>query len=507
MATTKADLPTPIHPLVNHEATSASEPLHHYQQPPIHHLPPEVLCAVFLPLAVCYRDLFRARMVCKYWVEVIDSTPELWTSVSNGLHSELQAMIIRNSGNQLLEVDYNECYWLGDSKREHKIAKYAWLMKPTASRWHTLTYHQWQGEIWPLSLPLHNLQRIDMKVLAPNSQRSTLDAPKLLYVNINHVALDLSSLSRLQFLILQAVDCNLDELTAVLRTSPGLKELSLKQMSPRIGTRGLPSSYMSKIHLPQLRNLHISGVLAESSSFLLDRIKAPSLEIFNAFVDDPSDVAAHTQLCEAAGRHLGTFPLPKSQKANFKIATWRFTIDCGIGERIFTIVNRSWDGANGRQAILASIASMTERIDSRTREEITSLEISCHYDDECGECLRIVHLLFPRIDQIFVEDRKTRETQVLSVIQHLSLPSQLGLTAEWLFPKLAKLDLCLRGSTSTDIGNRMVELAERRKEIGQAVEITELRIQVGFGKIDPSAVEILSQSVTQFELVPVGGPA
>ncbi|KAG9036563.1 hypothetical protein FS837_001647 [Tulasnella sp. UAMH 9824] len=172
-----------------------------------------------------------------------------------------------------------------------------------------------------------------------------------------------------------------------------------------------------------------------------------------------------------------------------------------LGDRYIKITNFTWTGANGTQAMLASIASAIEHIDSRTCNEITTLRISCQNHNGCGECLRIVHLHFPRIGHIFVKDGGTHDYHVVPAIQLLSLPSQLGTTEGWLLPKLAKLDLCLRGSTSTDIGNRIVELVKRRKEAEEMVDITELRIKVGFGEIDPNAVEILSQSVTHFEFV------
>ncbi|KAG8910777.1 hypothetical protein FRC00_007571 [Tulasnella sp. 408] len=515
MPITEVDSPTSSRLLVHHGAASVSDPLHHYEQPPIRRLPLEVLREVFLPLGVCYKYLFCARMVCKYWAKVIDSTPELWTWVTNWLHPKLQAMIIRNSGNQLLEVEYTEWYW---EEHPEKLAEYARLMKPTASRWHTLTYRQSRGSesnSWPLSLPLHNFERIEMKGLPTNYQRPTLDAPKLQYVDINYGSVNLRYLSGLRVLTLQSTDCTLNELTIVLRASPGLTELSLKQMYLDIGAEGLPNSYMNKIHLSQLHNLHISGAPARSGSFLLERIDAPSLELLNARVAFPTDAASQTQLCEAAGRQLGRFPLPKNQKTQVVIATRSWGIECGIGERRILIGDVTWVGADTRQAMPASIASLMRQLDRRTCEEVTSLKISCEYEDDCRECLRIVHLHFPRIvhlhfpriDQILVDDefQGMREIQVVPAIQHLSLPSQLGLTGEWLFPKLTKLRLYLPGPTTKDIGNGIVEVVKRRKEAEQTVEITELRIEVGSGEIDPRTVEILSQSVTRFEVVPIGG--
>ncbi|KAG8960651.1 hypothetical protein FRC00_014457 [Tulasnella sp. 408] len=511
MLTAQVNSTAPKDPPATHETKAALEPSHHSQRPPIYGLPPEVLHLVFLPGAGFYHghytQLFRSRMACKYWAEVIDSTPELWKFISNRFHPELQAMIIRNSGNQLLDMVYDETCWKGDPEKEDKMAAFAYLMKPSATRWRTLAYCQAddsEGDTWPLSLPLYNLKRIHIDGLAWSDERPTLDAPKLRYVDIRRCSVNLGSLSGLQILILEFTSSTLNELMDILRASPGLQELSLNQMILEIGTEGLPNPHMSKIHLPQLRNLYISGALAESSSFLLDRIEAPNLEIVNAFVDGPSDAAVHTQLCEAAGRHLGAFPLPKKQKAQVTILIRGSELSLAIGERIINIYNPTWawDGANGTQAILSSIYTAIDHLDSRTCEEVTILDIECQHDEETGECLRIAHSRFPRIDHILVEDERADDALVGSVVQHLSSVSQLGSTEEWLLPKLAKLRLQLYvGSTSRAIGNRIVELVKRRKEAEQTREITELEIGITYGNMDPSAVEILSQSVTKFHII------
>ncbi|KIO23655.1 hypothetical protein M407DRAFT_244697 [Tulasnella calospora MUT 4182] len=98
-----------------------------------------------------------------------------------------------------------------------------------------------------------------------------------------------------------------------------------------------------------------------------------------------------------------------------------------------------------------------------------------------------------------------RKTELGLVIQHLSSPSQVGLGEEWLFPKLAKLELHLSCLTNSDVGDRFVELFRRRREAERTEEITHFRITIFFGRIDTSMVEILRQSVMLLDLTVVGG--
>ncbi|KIO33416.1 hypothetical protein M407DRAFT_3968 [Tulasnella calospora MUT 4182] len=112
----------------------------------INSLPPEVLYDIFLPVAGFYLGhytrLLRLRVVCKYWKEVIDSTPGLWMAIKLELHPELQAMIIRNSRNHPLNVLWDETIWNNDPAKKAKIAAFSTLMEPSASRWQSLNYRR-----------------------------------------------------------------------------------------------------------------------------------------------------------------------------------------------------------------------------------------------------------------------------------------------------------------------------------------------------------------------------
>ncbi|KAG8922546.1 hypothetical protein FRC00_007307 [Tulasnella sp. 408] len=499
MPTTEAEPPTPNSLSVNRETRAPLDLLHHFHPSPIHSLPPEVLHLVFLPFVGEYSRLLHLRLVCKYWAEVIDSTAELWKVISNKFHPGLQAMIIRNSGNHLLDVEYDQTWWKSDPEEEDKMAAFAWLIESAASRWQALIYRQAddsRSDTWPLSLPLHNLERIKINGLARSDQHPTLDAPKLSSVHVSRYSLDWRSLSGLRALNLESTDSTLDELTVILHASPDLQDLSLQQTLLEDGTEGFLNSSLKKIRLPRLCSLDISGARALSTLFLLSRIEAPGLRMFWVDVDDLTDAADCTQICEAAGRYIGALPLLNNQDVQAQIRFNRSEMLFGCGSRTIMIQNPPWTGANGAQAKLACIAAAMKHLDSRTCEEITDLYVSCP-DDASGECLRLVHSRFPRIVQIVGQpDLGTTDT----FLQHLSSPSQLGSAEEWLFPKLAKLQLYFSGFTDTDMGSRLAELVKRRKEAEGTGEITEVSIIISFGVINGSALEILKQSLAGVQI-------
>ncbi|KIO23656.1 hypothetical protein M407DRAFT_214159 [Tulasnella calospora MUT 4182] len=333
MDPTEAASTTPQNLHINHETRTALELVQYNQRRHINSLPPEILHVVFLPVRRFDREyytcLFTSRMVCKYWMEVIDSTPKLWNSISSRLDPELQAMIMQNSRNRLLVVEYNETVWDSrDRQREKKKAVFESLMKPSASRW----------QVW----------------------------------NIAH------------------------------RT-------------------------------------------------------APSLETLNVKVRQTHDTEDFTQLCEAAGRHIGTSPLPQDQNAQVLIRAQNLDMIFSIGGRSIIIWKPTWIGANGVRGSPAYIASAMK-------------PWTAGFLNKSGSCI-----------------------------------FQVGLGEEWLLPKLAKLELHLSCLTDSDVGDSFVELFRRRREAEQTEEITQLRITIFFGKIDPSIVEILRQSVTLFDLIVVRG--
>ncbi|KAG8919695.1 hypothetical protein FRC00_011009 [Tulasnella sp. 408] len=287
----------------------------------------------------------------------------------------------------------------------------------------------------------------------------------------------------------------------ILRASPSLRSLSLEKLQLPVGRNGFPDSSTNKTILPQLRTLHIEGASMESIPFLLDQIEVPSLKTVRVEIGYLSETLDYPQLCGSAGRHIGAFLLPEDRdRSHLLIGVWDGWMSLGVGQQRTLICESTWSRTIEPQAKLACITSAMKRMDDRAREEIKVLDLDCTNTEDIGEYLRIVHSHFSRIDQILVRDKKKDRADVDTVLQRLSSPSHLGLWEEWLLPNLTKLQLDLHRSTSANLGDRIVELLTSRKATEGIEEITELKIVVAKGAIDPSTVELLRQSLVLFHL-------
>ncbi|KAG9031123.1 hypothetical protein FS837_003096 [Tulasnella sp. UAMH 9824] len=446
---------------------------------------------------------FSSSSSFQYWKEVIDSTPELWTRISSVFHPKLQEMILQNSRNQHLYVVYEDGNdWDTNPDKEENLAAFESMVEPLACRWKALKYYQGSSANNDrlVSLPMPNLTCIQIDGAPWRDQPITLDAPKLSDVHVSNCSLNWKYLSGLRDLSLRNTDPTLNTLMTILRASPGLRSLSLEKMSLDVEPNGFPDS-MSKILLPQLHTLRIERGSTQSTSFLLDWIEAPSLETVRVEIGYRNASDDFTKLCESAGRHMGAFPLADSgNRFHLIIEVWDWEMSLGVGQQRILIWKSTWSRTIAPQVKLAYIASAVKRMNDGAREEVKVLDLACTNTEDIGEYLRIVHSHFPRIDQILVRDKRSDRADVDTFLQLLSSPSHLGLSEEWLLPNLTKLQLDLHRSIAANLGGRIVELLKSRTAIEGIEEITELRIVVAKGAIDPSTVELLRQSLVLFHL-------
>ncbi|KIO15617.1 hypothetical protein M407DRAFT_34795, partial [Tulasnella calospora MUT 4182] len=457
-------------PISNLHANNESKAIRgHTQQNQltINSLPPEVLCDIFLPVAGFYLGhytrLLPLRVVCKYWKEVIDSTPGLWMAIKLELHPELQAMILRNSRNHPLNVLWDETTWNNDPAKKAKIAAFSTLMEPSASRWQSLNYRRGltsESDIWILALPLHNVQVIEIDAPSWSYRCHTLDAPKLSYVNVTRFYLNWRSLSGLQVLILNLTNPTLNELMAMLQASPELNHLSLENTWLQVESEDQAPT-PSKVFLPHLTCLRISRASTQSICLLLDSMETSNLQGFAVAVQYHVEPEDCTPLCKSAARYIGAFPLPQdNEQALVLIRVWRREIEFGLRRRRIAIRNDTWDHGNGPQDRLAYLASVTNYMDSRACREVKILDLSCREHEEIGGYLRTIHSRFPQINQILL---KEKQNDIAVAFQHLSSPLQLELAEEWLLPKLTKLELDLGSSTDARLIDIVAQLVMKRK--------------------------------------------
>ncbi|KAG8915539.1 hypothetical protein FRC01_003625, partial [Tulasnella sp. 417] len=499
----QAESTTQNHLCASDEEKRALECFIRNQKLPVNSLPPELLHAVVRHVGGFYlgqyTQLLGLRVVCKYWKDVIDSTPELWMAIKTQLHPELQAMIIRNSRNQRLSVWYDETVRKNDPAGEVKMATFSSLVEPLASRWEWLTYLQdprSESASRILSLPLHHLRRIDVLRLGWPGRQHPFDAPQLSYVNINRFSLNWRSLSGLQVLILKATNIALNELMAVLHASPDLRDLSLQQLGLEV--RSADALTSSKIILPHLSSLKFYRNPTQQICLLLDSMETSSLQTF--VVAEPYRIESEicNSLCKSAARYIGAFPPPRGdEEARIWILASMRDFNFGLGERKIIIRNYRLGHGNGPQNRLSYLTSVVECLDSRMCREMKILELCCREHDEIGDYLRTIHSHFPQIDQLLLE---SNGFGIIAAVQHLDSPLQSDSTGGWLLPKLTKLKLDLRDSTDAGLVDAVAQLVVKRKAAEGVEEITGLSITSSPGGISLGMVEFFRQSVASFEL-------
>ncbi|KAG8909052.1 hypothetical protein FRC01_007174 [Tulasnella sp. 417] len=439
-------------------------------------------------------------------MEVIDSTPELWTSISDRLRLELQTMIIQKSRHHLLDVVYGGSVLGRDPEWVQRIGAFELLMEPEASRWQALEYYRISQRMdnWLMPLPLHSLRSIQVTASTSDDECPALDAPKLSHVVGNTCTFNRISLSGLYVLILYDTNLALNRLMVILRASPGLQELSLQKAPLTVEDEGFLNSFTNKVALPQLRALHVDRAYVQSTSFLLDWIEAPGLETFKVVIQCAGDATYRTHLSESVGHHIGAYPPPKDQKqARASIEVLDREMRISIGEEKIAIWWLYLNKEDRPRIKLSCISSAINSMDSRVCEEVKVLNLACWDSQEAGEYLRIAHSRFPQINHVTLKVGESDVPDVGALLRYLSSPSELGSEEEWPLPKLTKLELDLRRSNETDLAESIMEIVEQRKAIEQTKEIIELRVTTAAGSMDPSTVEVLRQSVMLFNLIEI----
>ncbi|KAG8929974.1 hypothetical protein FRC01_003451 [Tulasnella sp. 417] len=489
------------------EAWSAQALSEHHQTLAIKNLPQEVLEVMFSEEAASpwgdYQPLFCLRAVCKDWMEIIDSTPDLWRAIKSIFHPEFQAMILRNSRKRTLFVTYDERLWTTDPSGEEKMEAFASLMRPTADRWRELKYYPvWNSKSagWMLSLPFHNLHRLDVQGDGLIAHRQPLDAPKLQTLAVTHGSLQWRSFSGLISLILEQTDATLNDFVAVLQASPGLYYLSLKKTWLKLEAEDPQDAAISKILLPKLHHLFVYRSSARSLSLLLDRIEAPDLGHFSItqrYKYDPEDC---TRLFELAAPYIGIFPFPKCEKQHrvvIRVREWE--IELAIGERRIIVWTPTWTSENGPRERMRYLTSFLEHLDDRVCETVNVLCLGGWGDGEIGGYLGILHARFPQINELAFEAEWHYGRDMDVLCGHLTSSVQLGLGEEWLLPKLTKLTL--------DYGifwkgglDQLLQLVETRRSARHVEAIEELRLDAPSGGVDSSTMEMLRCSINLVEI-------
>ncbi|KAG8913543.1 hypothetical protein FRC00_002172 [Tulasnella sp. 408] len=441
----------------------------------IHALPPEVLQEIFYQepssfisyqIVDYYRTLFSIRSVCKYWKEVIDTTPRLWTGITSFLNQNILAMALRNSGAQPLYVHYA-------GYPDGNDAKLKLFLAPSAERWDRLGY-RWTYDSNPqhevLSLPLRSLRYLKINGTYGASHKFPLDAPLLETLAIRSFSLDWATLSGLRFLrIVETPGPSTAELLSLLEASPQLEYLMLRE------TRSVdsnPDFLPSPVHLPQLKDLSIISLPIHPLSYILDQIEAPSLQ-WLVCKEDGSSSGDLTLAIRSAGRHIGTFSPDQEETAvELWVCFQREMFRFAIGGRVVDYWGTGWNPFTGGRR-LAHLAAFGERIDNNLCQEVQVLTLEGEPYDESAECLHILHQRFPQIQELVVKDTGEAGFDSGEICEQLSSPALSEGAGGWLFPNLTRV----RFDGSVELAyERIILLLDMRRAEEQTKTITQLKV-------------------------------
>ncbi|KAG8891483.1 hypothetical protein FRC01_014672 [Tulasnella sp. 417] len=253
---------------------------------PIHRLPTELFTSILLiDLGdVLVRQharkqrLWQFALVASKWWKTVSQSPMFWTDIVFTLDDP--HLYLRKSQNALLNI---ACVGF------HREAEgFMEVVATAAHRWKSIALLSTAGQdlAWQLRNQMPELT--DMRISArvrtefPGVHTALLqlqDMPKLKHLCLDHVDLQwenvkLGHLHSLQLANIEATAPSLDQLLAILRSSPDLEQLALSNI--RFTTdRGPP--LQTRIRLPRLKSLQLTTLPREILELLVATIESPHL--------------------------------------------------------------------------------------------------------------------------------------------------------------------------------------------------------------------------------------
>ncbi|KAG9048332.1 hypothetical protein FS837_000266 [Tulasnella sp. UAMH 9824] len=466
----------------------------------IHALPPEVLQEIFYEetsrftsyqIVNYYRSLFSIRSVCKYWKEVVDTTPRLWTGITSSLNQNILAMALQKSSTHPLYVEHA-------GYPDGNDAKLKLFLAPSAERWDRLGY-RWTYDSNPrhevLSLPLRSLRYLKINGTYGASHNFPLDAPVLDSLAIHSFSLDWTSLSGLRFLrIVETPGPSTAELLSILKASPQLQYLMLRETRPVYPN---PDFLPSVVYLPQLKDLSMISLPILPLSYILDQIEAPGLQRL-VCKEDGSYTGDLALAIRSAGRHIGACIPPQEEiPVELWVCFQREMFRFAIGGRVVDYWGTGWNPfTEGRR--LAHFAAFVERIDHNLCQEVQVLALEGEPYHEGAKLLHILHRRFPQIEELLVKDVGDAGFDSGEICEQLSSPGLSEGAGEWLFPNLTSLGF----DASVELAyERILSLIEIRKGEEQTKTITQLNVTGG--TINPKMEQTLRNSVEVLDITGV----
>ncbi|KAG8917364.1 hypothetical protein FRC01_002503, partial [Tulasnella sp. 417] len=462
----------------------------------IHKFPPELLQTIFceaIDSSEYYSSLFSIRSVCKYWKEVIDGTPTLWTVITSTLNRNLVAMALRNSGTQPLSVKYS-------SGSGENFKKFISLVATSAPRWRQLECNSKDRSEHEqmLSLSLLQLRSLNIVGAIGISYEQPLDAPELTTLSVWTVGLNWATLSGLHSLIIgNTAGPSMEELLKILKASLQLESLFLSATSSWF-TAGYSDPSATPVILSRLNTMSCHKFEVQPLSYILDLIEAPNLQASNFTFSSASGMGDHTLDLRSVGRLIGAYrPVQDGTRIQVSVQLAFIRFRFAIGELGVEYIRTWWTEGNALETKLAHLGVLTEQMDPRLRQVVNVLAVEGDETGEIAKYLPMLHRRFPQIEELAVKEVGTEATDSRMICGQLSRPSLFGEAREWLFPNLTRLRFNHPMNVPYDCILPLIDV--RRAE--ETRTITELRLTGG--TISPKMANALQDSVQVFELTRV----
>ncbi|KAG8972607.1 hypothetical protein FRC05_009717 [Tulasnella sp. 425] len=470
---------------------------------PIHRLPPELIRIVIVEVyrKRAYRGIFVVRSVCKYWLNIVDSSPELWTLISLEFSDRFLDMILRNSRNRLLSVKFGYC------RRHERLASRESFMQrviPLVGRWKSLEYqphrsrpNMCKGKMF--SFPLPNLESLTIGGSTFGYDRP-IHAPRLRFMDVPTLCSAWGSLSDLRTVKVSRNSPSVDQLYDLLPKWPKLEVLRIYQDTMLLQAHDIRNLPSTPLFLPNLRSLLLFYFPVVSYSHLLRLIDAPNLRRFLVFLVFDSTQYDLDPIFEPTGRLLGAYRgAPNNDSPlRLRVITTSNSFTIAVGDLRLTIKADSESQWSSRlQDCQSALSAVLSGFDRRFSENVRGIQFG---GIQCSEDLvtlgPILQRQFPNVEELVVTLSSSRgrlegPKLVLETLRS-PLPPEDG--GGWLFPGLATLRL-RTGVESTCDGILSVVEA-RGNGTAQAIQ----RIAIKNGRIGRDTVAKLKMYIKELRL-------
>ncbi|KAG9000412.1 hypothetical protein FRB90_011828, partial [Tulasnella sp. 427] len=234
------------------------------------------------------KPLLTLQLVCKRWLQIVDSAPTLWATINVLDGWKTTAMALKKSRERLIDIIYRP------NKHGINLEDFLWQTVNKIGQWRSVDFESL--ELLPRYSALQttvprSLERLCMACRSgfwfktPTVQLfGGAPAPRsLLHVSIRHVMVALESLelANLRFLELDvSTQMTFVDLWRIIEQSPHLTSLALKLEHLWLPDSQLPQDPLGPVHLSALSYLSIS-LPTPATTLILSSIRTPVLTVLN----------------------------------------------------------------------------------------------------------------------------------------------------------------------------------------------------------------------------------